>query len=72
MGDVYVVSQISQEIELINELRGQMKQLRREMSELRRSIKTCMDLQATMQYSMKQEISSSGESAKAMLLLHPT
>ncbi|KAI4364985.1 hypothetical protein MLD38_021014 [Melastoma candidum] len=65
------IDPLSLEIELINELRGQMKQLRREMSELRRSIKTCIDFQATMQFTMKQEISSSergdGMSMKQML-----
>ncbi|KAI4371583.1 hypothetical protein MLD38_009912 [Melastoma candidum] len=57
------INHLSLEIELINELMGQMKQLRRGMSELRRSIKTCINFQATMQYSMKQEISSSERNA---------
>ncbi|KAI4371220.1 hypothetical protein MLD38_019483 [Melastoma candidum] len=53
------MNHLSMEIELINELRGQMKQLQREMSKLRRSIKTCMDKQAPVHYSLKQEISPS-------------
>ncbi|KAI4311792.1 hypothetical protein MLD38_036658 [Melastoma candidum] len=53
------MNHLSMEIELINELRGQMKQLQREMSRLRRSIKTCMDMQAPVHYSLKKEISPS-------------
>ncbi|XP_056163479.1 flocculation protein FLO11-like isoform X2 [Syzygium oleosum] len=49
---------LSMEMELIIDLRGQMRQLQREMSELRKSIKGCMEMQVTLQDSMKQEMSS--------------
>ncbi|KAI6704838.1 hypothetical protein NL676_007800 [Syzygium grande] len=49
---------LSMEMELIIDLRGQMRQLQREMSELRKSIKGCMEMQVTLQDSMKQEMIS--------------
>lgn len=45
-------------MELINELRGQMKQLYQEMSELRKSINCCMDMQVKLQDSIKEEMIS--------------
>ncbi|KAF7840266.1 Protein neuralized [Senna tora] len=43
------------EMDLVYELRGHMKQLYQEMSELRKSIKSCMDMQMTLQKSMIRE-----------------
>ncbi|KAK9937268.1 hypothetical protein M0R45_014069 [Rubus argutus] len=48
----------SMEMELIYDLRGHMVQLYQEMSELRKAIKSCVDMQMTLQQSMKQEIHS--------------
>lgn len=45
-------------MELICDLRRHMEQLYHEMAELRKSIKGCMDLQMTMQQSIKQEVHS--------------
>lgn len=45
-------------MELINDLRGQMKRLHQEMSELRKSINCCMDMQVKLQDSIKEEIFS--------------
>ncbi|XP_048132061.1 uncharacterized membrane protein DDB_G0293934 isoform X2 [Rhodamnia argentea] len=57
---------LSMEMELIIDLRGQMRQLQREMSELRKSIKSCMEMQVTLQDSMKQEMSSArGDAARS-------
>lgn len=61
------IDNLSMEMELIIDLRGQMKQLQREMSELRKSIKSCMDMQVTLQDSMKQEMSSvRGDAARSV------
>lgn len=49
---------ILQEMEIIYDLRGHMVQLYQEMSELRKAIKSCVDMQMTLQQSMKQEIHS--------------
>ncbi|KAI3442266.1 uncharacterized protein J3R85_001373, partial [Psidium guajava] len=58
---------LSMEMELIIDLRGQMRQLQREMSELRKSIKSCMEMQVTLQDSMKQEMSSvRGDAARSV------
>nr|XP_048320310.1 uncharacterized protein LOC112489775 [Ziziphus jujuba var. spinosa] len=46
------------ELEAIYDLRRHMEQLSHEMSELRKSIKVCMDMQMTMQQSIKQEVNS--------------
>ncbi|KAF8025420.1 hypothetical protein BT93_F2297 [Corymbia citriodora subsp. variegata] len=57
---------LSMEMELIIDLRGQMRQLQHEMSELRKSIKSCMEMQVTLQDSMKQEMSSvRGDAARS-------
>ncbi|XP_048318346.2 uncharacterized protein LOC112493410 [Ziziphus jujuba] len=46
------------ELEAIYDLRRHMEQLSHEMSELRKSMKVCMDMQMTMQQSIKQEVNS--------------
>ncbi|KAF2286850.1 hypothetical protein GH714_033125 [Hevea brasiliensis] len=53
----------SMELELIYNLRGHMEQLQREMSELRRSMQTCMEVQAKLLNSLRQEVHPVQEAA---------
>ncbi|KAM5587003.1 hypothetical protein ABKV19_005776 [Rosa sericea] len=52
------LSHPSMEMELIYDLRGHMIQLYQEMSELRKEIKSCVDMQMTVQQSMNQDVHS--------------
>ncbi|XP_031389760.1 calponin homology domain-containing protein DDB_G0272472-like isoform X2 [Punica granatum] len=59
------IDRLSIEMELINDLRAQMKQLYQEMSELRKSINSCVDMQVKLQDSIKEDmISFRGERMK--------
>ncbi|KAK4748067.1 hypothetical protein SAY87_014653 [Trapa incisa] len=52
------IDRLSSEMGLLNELRGQMKQLYREMSELRKSINSCVNVQVKWQDSIKERMFS--------------
>ncbi|PRQ30179.1 putative transcription factor C2H2 family [Rosa chinensis] len=52
------LSHPSMEMELLYDLRGHMIQLYQEMSELRKEIKSCVDMQMTVQQSMNQDVHS--------------
>lgn len=53
-----------QEMDLIYDLRGEMKQLHHEMAELRKSINSCIDIQVTLQRIMKQKVSAPSNSGE--------
>ncbi|XP_059301496.1 uncharacterized protein LOC132053468 [Lycium ferocissimum] len=48
----------STEMELIYEMRGHMEQLHQEIFEIRRSMKSCMNMQMTLQRSIKQDVAA--------------
>ena len=51
----YMSPKMFQEMEIISELRSQILQLQLDMSELRDSVKTCLDVNATLQKSVHRE-----------------
>lgn len=53
--DIFYVTKMFQEMEIISELRTQILQLQLDMSELRDSVKTCLDVNATLQKSVHRE-----------------